>query len=704
MYPAVTGSSYSLRGKIVVDLRYGPQIELLECTLIDLQINSELIEQYLRKHLSARKTKELLRRFGKDTIDRIATKNVDLSDYLKNSQPMQVGSDANTAKSEQIATGWTQFLHEFKLSAQLSDLNIGVPYHTRIIAEWGDRCIPMIKANPYILMEVSGFGFKRADTVALNLGMAFDDIRRLAASTIQAAQDQIQGGHIWSDVRQIEEQSLTLSGKAVFLRDVEEKVRDNPEIPFSLQITSEDEVAIPFYAKAERDSVACIRRIQAPSSKDKSIYYKPMKKVALSDLNEKQRLAFEMATSNTFSIITGGPGTGKTHIIKKILDCYEGTNIAINTVLLAPTGKAAVRMTELTNHHARTIHSALLPNVTSLINFYFNEHHQLNKGVYIIDEVSMIDISVFAALLRAIPTGSHVILVGDANQLPSIGPGNVLADLIDSQTIPVTELETVMRNAANSTLIKNARKALSGDGDFSQHLDFVWVRDQMDDIQAVAKKIQELKQKHPSAQIIVPMNKGAIGTMELNSVLQGILNPKGTPIRGTRFRYGDRIMITRNDAEYSVSNGELGTILSANPEGDGICIRLDARDDELILPGKMTDILNLSYAITIHKAQGSEFEQVILALHKTQYIMLTKNLVYTALTRAKKTVYLLGTKNIVSSAVKRKLPHRRTKLVELLNKLPELKLEEQKTPQAPLDTISLPDFSGPPPSQEQLSE
>ena len=363
---------------------------------------------------------------------------------------------------------------------------------------------------------------------------------------------------------------------------------------------------------------------------------------------------------NKVLVITGGPGTGKTTIINAILKIFSRLRISI--MLAAPTGRAAKRMTETTGHEAKTIHRLLEYSMKDG-GFRKNETEPLNCDLLIVDEASMIDMILFCHLLKAIPLHATFVLVGDVNQLPSVGAGNVLKDVISSGTVPVVLLDTIFRQARNSRIIVNAHRINEGvlpetkNEDLKSDFFFI----EKEDPETVLKIILDLASDRipdhfglnpvDEIQIITPMHKGIVGAANLNIELQRRLNPgEGGITRGNRiFRAGDKVMQTRNNYEKEVFNGDMGRITRIDPEQREVTITFDGRN--IVFDFSDMDEIVLSYAVSVHKSQGSEFPAVIIPVLTQHYIMLQRNLLYTAVTRGRKLVVLVGTKKALAIAV-----------------------------------------------------
>jgi len=376
-------------------------------------------------------------------------------------------------------------------------------------------------------------------------------------------------------------------------------------------------------------------------------------------LAQNQVLAVQKSLIEKMHIITGGPGTGKSTITKTILAITE--KLTSKIILCAPTGRAAKRMAEITGKEASTIHS-LLEYDFKVGKFKRNKENPLDCDLIIIDESSMIDTYLMYSLLKAIPDRSRVLFVGDINQLPSVGPGNVLRDMIDGNAIPVTLLNEIFRQAAGSSIVVSAHqinKGLMPDCANIAGSDFFFIEASEPEIilkNIVGLVCQRLPKKYgfqplQDIQVLAPMKKGVIGTENLNSVLQENLNRRGNPFQwgGNRFFVGDKVMQLRNDYKKEVYNGDIGYISKIDLDGQQVCVSMDGR--EVFYDYSDLDELVLAYAASIHKYQGSECPCIVIPVHTSHFKLLHRNLLYTGVTRGKKLVVLVGTKKALSIAV-----------------------------------------------------
>ncbi len=606
----------------------------------------------------------------------------------------------------------------------LQSQDISPAFAQKIYKTYGSGCIEVVKENPYALArDMIGIGFKSADKVAKKMGIAKDSPKRVDAGIEFVLSEMSGGGHVCYPLDELTERTremLEVDADLVALRveslAKEDRIRlawifhslsDNldslslhlrPQMPSScrldnaawhLRTNPEQHPAQLASRDCEKSKPAKIpvedgRRVfvwlkalfmsELGIAKElKRIRYAParLRKVdvdkAVDWVEEKlniqlakhQALAVKKSISEKCHIITGGPGTGKSTITHCVLQITE--KLTQNIVLAAPTGRAAKRMTEITGRKASTIHS-LLEFDFKRGGFKRNRENPLRCDLIIVDEASMIDTVLMNQLLKALPDHARVIFVGDVNQLPSVGPGNVLKDLIETKKIPVTTLNEIFRQARGSKIITNAHRINQGifpDLETEKESDFFYVECQ--EPEEVLEKIVSLTTGRLARrygldplhdiQILTPMKRGVIGTENINVVLQEKFNPGGNPLyrAGRKFLVHDKVMQIRNNYDKEVYNGDIGFISFIDHIEQMMIIRFDNRDVEYDFSD--LDELILAYAVSIHKSQGSEYPCVLIPVHTTHFIMLHRNLLYTGVTRGKKLVILLGTKKALAIAV-----------------------------------------------------
>ena len=575
----------------------------------------------------------------------------------------------------------------------LRGVGISHAYAQRIFAKNGLNSIPLIKANPYQLTDIPGIGFLTADGIARNLGFDNNSPHRADAGLLYMLEQQALNGHTCFPRRDLLEktvQELNIDSSMLessIRQLLEDRLLNSEKIEDASGIEQEL-VSRPRFYKAERRVAENIFRIL--NSEAYTVYEgesylieEQERKVGLK-LDPAQREAVEAALQDKVLIITGGPGTGKTTIVRFILGLMRTKIPAI--ALAAPTGRAAKRITETTGAAASTIHRLL---EASNIGFQRDRENPLEQELLILDETSMIDTLLMDSLLEAVPSASRLILVGDVDQLPSVGAGAVLSDLIESRSIPVVRLDHIFRQAADSFITVNAHKVRRGEmPDFSssnrqteddnQLLDFYFIKES--NPEKIVEKIllmstERIPQRFEldpmmDIQVLTPMHRGVTGAIHLNRKLQDVINPdaKGLEHREQWFRIGDKVMQQQNDYEKLVFNGDLGRIVNCDPKTKELHVQFDQQI--VHYQGKEIDQLSLAYAITVHKSQGSEYSAVIVPLTTHHYMMLQRNLLYTAITRGKQLVVLIGTDAAIKKAVENEGSTRR--FTGLLHQLSEL--------------------------------
>ena len=502
--------------------------------------------------------------------------------------------------------------------------------------------------------DIWGIGFKTADTIAEKMGFDKEKFARLRSGLLYTLNKLSEEGHCYGTREQLLKTGTELLDvdESLLSMTLDEMIRTE-------DVNVEDKAAIylpPFYYS----EIGTARRLR-------EIYVAPRTiSVELEGLEQRvstglsydpvQLEAIKTAAQSKILVLTGGPGTGKTTTTLGIIKAFQTAGASI--LLAAPTGRAAKRLSEATGLEAKTIHRLL--EVKPPEGYQRNEENRLEGDVLIVDECSMIDIMLMYALLRAMPDTMTLILVGDVDQLPSVGAGNVLRDVIESECFPVVRLTKIFRQAASSRIITNAHRINRGlmpDISNGKNTDFFFI--EIEEPELAAQEIVTLvKDRLPRAyktrdiQVLTPMQRGVVGAANLNQVLQEAVNPNSHGIRrgGVEYRLHDKVMQIRNNYDKEVFNGDIGTVESVNLEDRELLIRFD--DREVAYDSTELDEVVLAYATTIHKSQGSEYPIVVMPVLMTHYVMLQRNLIYTGVTRAKKILVIVGTKKALSMAVR----------------------------------------------------
>ncbi|MEI8183486.1 MAG: ATP-dependent RecD-like DNA helicase [Desulfomonile sp.] len=647
------GETLVLKGEWEFDKKFGEQFRFQEAKAI-APSTIRGIEKYL--------SSSLIKGIGPEMARRITTvfgeKTLDVIEHTPEALLKVAG--IGRVRSENISQAFADQKSIRDVMLFLQTHGISTAYAFRIFKKYGNRAVEAVSHNPYCLAtDVRGIGFRSADKVAGSLGIDMRSPLRARAGILHVLDTLQSDGHVYCPSSSLLEKARELLG--IDRRTLETSLDD---LAKSGEITIEDDRVYRSIMAAVENSVAMRMRNLISSPR----FLPPIKLDAAigwiesrtgMTLSAAQRDAICEAIHQKVLIITGGPGTGKTTLLKALIMILEAKGLRV--LLGAPTGRAAKRLSEATGREAATIHR-LLEYSPGAGGFQRNAARQLEAEFVIVDEVSMVDISLMHHLLSAIHLQSTLILVGDADQLPSVGPGNVLGDLIESGKIPAVRLQTVFRQAFDSLIVTNAHLVNEGkmpinESPQPQLSDFYLI--EKNDPEGCLRLIKDMVGQriperfgfdpHQDVQVLSPMHKGLIGTENLNRELRQILNPAGLPTRGDRFRVGDRVMQTRNNYDKEVFNGDVGRIISYDPEWDEAVVEFDARP--VTYHVSEMDEITLAYAVTIHKAQGSEYRAVIIPLSTQHFVLLRRNLLYTAMTRAKELVIIVGSRRALQIAV-----------------------------------------------------
>ena len=582
-------------------------------------------------------------------------------------------------KAEKIIAAWKNSRDRREDLIFLQGLGITPAYCARLFKQYNSETVEVVRSNPYRLAEdVDGIGFIKADAIARNLGFAADSPLRMQAAAVYSLNEMIGDGHVCAPEAELLKHVCELTGQDHQCAQNGIRTALDRKLLFEIDRC----IYTPATARAELILPKMVAKLAAsgqfPGEKMRRI---PARKDL--ELDPLQQSAIDSLFSRPLNIITGGPGVGKTTVIGEIVRRAKTARLKI--MLAAPTGRAAKRMSESSGTGAKTIHRLLMFDPATM-KFSHNSSNPLDCDILVVDEVSMLDIILAASLFAALRPGTSLVLVGDADQLPSVGPGNVLADLIGCGFFGVTRLTRIFRQSAGSGIIANAHRVNAGmlpqkelikNGDLS---DFYWI--EQDDPDKVAAIISSLVQERiperfhfdpmNDIQVLTPMNRGECGTAALNTMLSDLLHHDSVPsfqFGNTVFKSGDRVMQTTNNYDKNVFNGDLGRIIRLEVENKKFHVCFD--DDRFVEYNfDEAGQLSLAYAITIHKSQGSEFPAVIIPLLTRHYVMLQKNLLYTGMTRAKKLLILIGPVKAVELAIKN--VRRRPRFSNLARRLQEL--------------------------------
>lgn len=657
LYPAdcEVGDFIAADGEYVSHPRYGEQFE---ATQIRREIPSDTrgLRDYLDKwfpFIGPITAMALIERFGESLFDVME----------KNHQLLVAVKGITEARAQQIHEQYLEIKSDVSRDQFFSRHMITPAMVNRLILEYGDKqsAIDTIEANPYLLAdEVWGIGFKKADLIAQSMGIAKDSRRRINAGLEWVLQEASQGeGHCCLPRKELIKRACEI------LESDAEKVGALIESKIAggdLVESKDDMIYLAMLWAAEIDVAS---KLCLLAGTPQEVMMSELEESDLASMDSDQRLAVDYALRSRILVITGGPGVGKTYTVNMILKALGRER---DVSLAAPTGKAAKRMSEATGREAMTLHR-LLRYVPGL-GFTVNRENPLKCDTLIVDESSMIDITLMHHLCDALTVRTQIIFVGDVDQLPSVGPGRVLGDMIDSGVIPTVRLTQLHRQAEHSFINRNAQRINRGEmielpDQNSVDSDFYFVQEEAaTEIPDMIRKVIELYSstkgmKPEDIQVLCPMKRGPAGTESLNTFLRPFLNLAGQPIKDSPFLTGDRVIQTKNNYDLEVFNGDVGVV-------DDMCVVDEFLEEKKLVvsfedasgPRRVgysrtqADQLQLAYSLTVHKSQGSEFPVVIVPVHTTNYIMLKRNLIYTAITRAKRCVILVGTLKAVKLAVK----------------------------------------------------
>ena len=647
-----------------VDKKYGRQFvcetweEVMPATVYGIE---KYLGSGLVKGIGPKFAHLIVEKFGTETIEIIED----------NIERLREVPRIGKRRVEKIRESWEKQKDIKNVMLFLQQYGVSTAYAAKIYRQYGKEGIDKVQDNPYRLAD-DIWGFKTADSIASKMGYEKNDLRRCKSGISYTLNELSNEGHVYA----VEEQLIETAKK--LLEADEEPIRQAvTEMIASEDLIREDEaIYLPPFYHSERGTakkLLALLQDQTPTLFGLKADIKAIEKVSGIEYDEVQIAAIKQAVRSKVMVLTGGPGTGKTTTTQGIIAAYKTAGMRI--LLAAPTGRASKRMSEATGMEAKTIHRLLEFNPQD--GYKRNDENPLEGDALIVDECSMIDIILMYNLMKAIPENMRLVLVGDIDQLPSVGAGNVLRDIIDSEKIPVVRLTRIFRQAQSSRIVMSAHAINQGrypDTSNGKQTDFFFIKNE--EPEQVAEEIVKLvKHRLPKAynqplnniQVLTPMQRSVVGATNLNTMLQQALNTSNLGISrgGTTYKLGDRVMQVRNNYDKNVFNGDIGIVEQVSMEDRTLFVRFD--DNLVEYEASELDEVTLAYATTIHKAQGSEYPIVVIPILMTHFVMLQRNLIYTGITRAKKICVLIGQPKALAYAIRNlTVTKRNTKLKERL--------------------------------------
>jgi exodeoxyribonuclease V alpha subunit len=657
------GAGLRLSGRFEKHPRYGEQFRVADFeTVRPAGVNA--LERYLVseiKGVGPVLARRIVERFGEELPALLDTSPERLHEV----------DGLSRAVAQRIALAWRDSSGLRELTVFLRGHGIAAAHARRIHKVYGRDSLETVRGDPYVLARtIAGIGFRTADAVAEKLGIPRNSIQRARAAMLYLLERMADEGHVFAPFGYLEHQFQSgLEMEPELAREALDELVKNGDVVADM-VDGAPTVYLKRLHEAETTVAERIRMLVAGRPMGSTVVERAMEAARKTDgitLSAEQMRALKTALQAKVTVITGGPGTGKTTLLRSLLVALDSAGL--KPTLAAPTGRAARRLSEASGREAKTIHR-LLEYSPETNEFLRSERFPLRTNFLIVDEASMMDVELAASLVRALIPGASLLLVGDRDQLPSVGPGSVLKDVIGSQLVPVVELQEVYRQARESLIVANAHRMNRGEmpitqndaeGDF-----FFFERTAPEDVLGTIKQLVQNRlvgrfgiADPREIQVLTPMNRGPLGTQALNRELQDLLNPRGRELRAgdRRFREGDRVIQLRNNYDKLIFNGAIGRIAAVDPAKGRVAAVFDEGSAEYDYSD--LDELGLAYAISIHKSQGSQYPAVVIPMHQSHYLMLRRNLVYTAITRAERVCVLVGTRTALAQSVRNEDERRR---------------------------------------------
>lgn len=672
------GQHVILKGSWVVNPKFGRQFDAISCTA-QLPTSQEGLKKYLGSGL----IKGIGKVYAEKLVNHFGTQILAIIDTAPDR--LQEVAGIGHKRCSMISASWHDQKEISNIMVFLQGKGVSTAHAIKMYKKYGHDAITVVTENPYRLAEdIWGIGFKTADSIAQKINIEKHSPQRIKAGIVFAITEETNKGHLYASLEELKKNVIILLEldaelSQPLIKTALHELYNRDKIKL-ITHNAQHFVTLNQYYFSEKGIASKLQNLLATPADYQFDYDAIYKKISLDDgstlcLNEDQQRGIMACLQKKITIITGGPGTGKTTLIKKLLEILDSYNLTYR--LAAPTGRAAKRITEGTGRYAVTLHR-LLEFDASIMNFVHNEKNALKLNFLIIDEASMIDTFLAHALLKAVPFHAHVLFIGDCDQLPSVGAGNFLNDMINSGTIPTIRLTQIFRQAQNSMIVTNAHRINRGEFPISflpdARKDFFFIQEEQPE--SVINHLNTIFHytlpkfgiDHDNVAVLVPMNRGAVGTIKLNQDLQAMLNNNASAsiqFGATIFKIGDKVMQIRNNYDKEVFNGDCGIIQEINKED---------RTMKILFSDKYVDYeidefneLVLAYALSIHKSQGSEYGAVIVPVFMQHFMLLQRNLIYTAITRAKKLCIFIGQPKAIALAIKNnKTAHRITFLQQFL--------------------------------------